>query len=144
VNDEQVAWLRTVRSLLAVLGTSDVEEFQYQGRALRLRLHRQPVADADPVAAADGEPMGSALHALHAPVTGVFYATPEPQAAPYVQEGDWVEVGQTIGLIEAMKSFNEVVADVAGRVVEIRVEPGQLVHEGEVLLRVNPRSGGPA
>jgi acetyl-CoA carboxylase biotin carboxyl carrier protein len=144
VSEAEIAWLSTLRSLLAVLGTSDVEEFRYQGRALRLRLHRQPGADVEALAEAPGEVISGSLHGVRAPVTGVFYLTPDPQAEPYVHEGDWVEAGQPIGQIEAMKNFNEVVADIAGRVVRIYVEGGQLVHEGDVLLSLDPRAGGSA
>lgn len=80
---------------------------------------------------------------LRAPIVGIFYRAPAPDEPPFVEEGDWVEVGQTVGLIEAMKIFNEVVAEVAGRVERIVAQNGRLVHPGDVLLWVNPSAPPP-
>jgi biotin carboxyl carrier protein len=72
-----------------------------------------------------------------APLTGVWYAAPSPGARPYVQEGDEVGVGSVIGLIEAMKLFNEIKSDVGGRVTRMLVESGTLVKRQQPLLEVN-------
>ena len=141
---EQADWLSTVRGLLDVIGTSDVTELQYQGRALRLRLQRRPAAagvritgPADPRAASD-------LHALLAPLTGVYYAASAPDAEPYAREGDWLEPGMVLGLIETMKVYNEVLADERGRLVQAHVASGQLVQQGEVLFTIDPRAPAPS
>jgi acetyl-CoA carboxylase biotin carboxyl carrier protein len=65
---------------------------------------------------------------------GIFYRSPEPGAAPFVEIGDLVEPGQPVGLIEAMKLFSEVLAEVAGRVREVPAKDGKLVQMGETLL----------
>jgi acetyl-CoA carboxylase biotin carboxyl carrier protein len=70
------------------------------------------------------------------PAMGVYYTSPSPGSPPFVQVGDTVSSGQTIGLIEAMKVFNEVPCPISGRVVEVVAENGQLVQSGDVLLRV--------
>jgi len=75
---------------------------------------------------------------LPAPMTGVFYRAPSPDAPPFVDVGDVVTAGQTIGLIEAMKVFSEVPAEVAGRIVEIVAESGKLVQADEPLMFVEP------
>lgn len=67
---------------------------------------------------------------------GVFYRCPSPDSPPYIEVGDEIEVGQTIGLIEAMKVFSEVPSEVAGRVVSVPAETGKLVQQGEVLVVV--------
>lgn len=71
-----------------------------------------------------------------APLVGVFYRAPAPDAPPFVEVGDHIEVGTEIGLIEAMKVFSPIPSDVAGEVVEIPAENGKLVQKGEVLVRV--------
>jgi acetyl-CoA carboxylase biotin carboxyl carrier protein len=87
-------------------------------------------------AAADEAAMG--LHAVVAPLTGVFYLAPSPGAAAYVREGGPVSIGQVIGLIEAMKLFNEIKSDVSGTVRRIAAESGALVKQKQALIEVEP------
>lgn len=75
---------------------------------------------------------------VRAPLTGIFYSSPSPGAPPYVQVGGEVAVGQIIGLIEAMKLFNEIKSDLAGRVVRIAAESGALVKAKQPLIEVEP------
>ena len=88
-------------------------------------------------APADGEAQPSGL-AILAPLTGLYYKSPSPGADPYVREGSEVHVGQVIGLIEAMKLFNEIKADVAGRVVRICADDGGLVKAKQPLIELSP------
>jgi acetyl-CoA carboxylase biotin carboxyl carrier protein len=88
-----------------------------------------------PAAASVQEPGTSAVLA---PLTGLFYGSPSPGAEPYVHVGAEVVVGQVIGLIEAMKLFNEIKSDVAGRVVRIHAENGALVKAKDPLIEVAP------
>ena len=73
-----------------------------------------------------------------APLTGLFYRSPSPGAEPYVRVGGQVMVGQVIGLIEAMKLFNEIKSDRAGRVARIYAENGALVKAKQPLIEVEP------
>ena len=73
-----------------------------------------------------------------APMVGTFYASPSPDAAVFVKEGDEIEPGQVIGIIEAMKVMNEIESDVGGRVVRIVVQNQQTVEYGQVLMLVAP------
>jgi acetyl-CoA carboxylase biotin carboxyl carrier protein len=73
-----------------------------------------------------------------APLTGVWYPAPSPGARPYVNEGDEVAAGQVVGLIEAMKLFNEIKSDLAGRVTRICSENGALVKAKQPLIEVEP------
>jgi acetyl-CoA carboxylase biotin carboxyl carrier protein len=73
-------------------------------------------------------------------MTGLFYRGPSPEIPPYVEVGADVEEGQTVGLIEAMKVFSEIPADVHGRVVRIVAENGKLVNQGEVLMLIELES----
>ncbi|HID07446.1 MAG TPA: acetyl-CoA carboxylase biotin carboxyl carrier protein [Armatimonadetes bacterium] len=74
------------------------------------------------------------LHQVTSPLTGVFYRRPAPQEPPFVEIGSYVEAGQIVALVESMKVFNEIIADVNGVVVEICVEDGQLVQQGDALI----------
>ena len=76
--------------------------------------------------------------AVMAPLSGIWYGSPAPGSAPYVSPGGEVAVGQVIGLIEAMKLFNEIKSDLAGRVVKIHPESGKLVRAKQPLIEVEP------
>ena len=71
-------------------------------------------------------------------LTGVFYNSPSPDAAPYLRVGGSVSKGQVIGLIEAMKLFNEIKSDVSGTVHRIVAESGALVKQKQALVEVIP------
>jgi acetyl-CoA carboxylase biotin carboxyl carrier protein len=86
-----------------------------------------------------GEP-GAGMRFVTAPLTGVWYSAPSPGARPYVHEGDEIGIGSVVGLIEAMKLFNEIKSDVGGRVTRTMVETGTLVKRQQPLLEVDPRS----
>ena len=77
--------------------------------------------------------------ALESPMVGVFYLSPSPEDPPFVAVGDFVKVGQPIGLIEAMKVYSEVPSEVSGRVTEMPVESGKLVQQGQPLIFVEPQ-----
>ncbi len=90
----------------------------------------QPSAQAAPVAS---EPAGTPLES---PMNGIYYSSPSPNAPMFVHEGDEVEEGQVVALIEAMKVFNEIVAPADGRVTGIVAENAQLVQAGDVLMYI--------
>ena len=71
------------------------------------------------------------------PITGIYYASSRPGAEPFVKVGDWITEGAVIGLVEAMKVFNEVLSDKSGSVTEVLVASGDSVTEGEPLIMVN-------
>ena len=73
---------------------------------------------------------------INSPMTGIYYSAPNPGAPPFVKEGDHVTAGQVVGLIEAMKVFNEITATVSGTVTAIPAESGRLVQPGDPLLYI--------
>jgi acetyl-CoA carboxylase biotin carboxyl carrier protein len=75
-------------------------------------------------------------HAVLAPLTGIFYGSPTPEASAYVRVGGNVQEGQVIGLIEAMKLFNEIKSDATGTVTRIVAESGTLVKAKSPLIEV--------
>jgi acetyl-CoA carboxylase biotin carboxyl carrier protein len=100
-------------------------------------------APPPPAPATDGlTPFGEpapGMRFISAPLTGVWYPAPSPGARPYVNEGDEIAAGQVIGLIEAMKLFNEIKSDASGRITRVLVENGTLVKRKQPLLEVDPR-----
>jgi acetyl-CoA carboxylase biotin carboxyl carrier protein len=96
-------------------------------------VDRSPArGEAAPLSAAETP----ARPSVNAPLTGIYYGAPSPGATPYVSVGDHVSVGQIIGLIEAMKLFNEIKSDLAGRVVRVCVDNGALVKAKQPLIEV--------
>jgi acetyl-CoA carboxylase biotin carboxyl carrier protein len=158
--------LSAVRELLRLIGQSDITEILIERGDTKLHVKRgaqvaahQPIAMAPmlhqtmapmplpsiPVqpmfthAPAEGPPVEMpAGHTITAPMVGTFYATPSPKDPPFVQEGDEVRVGDSIGIIEAMKMMNEIETDVAGRIARILVKNGQPVEYGQPLMVVEP------
>ncbi|HEY6194323.1 MAG TPA: acetyl-CoA carboxylase biotin carboxyl carrier protein, partial [Candidatus Eisenbacteria bacterium] len=98
-----------------------------------------PAAEPAPaVAAAPAPEPASRLKAIVSPMVGTFYRSPAPDADPFVEVGDVVEVGQTVCIIEAMKLMNEIEAETKGRVAQVLVENAQPVEFGQKLFLVEP------
>jgi oxaloacetate decarboxylase alpha subunit len=97
------------------------------------------VAELDGPEASVQPPVGR----VESPMVGIFYRAPQPGAPPFVAVGDVVAVGQTLCLIEAMKLFNELKADLDGRVRAIHVEDRQSVEFGTLLFEIEPVGGPP-
>lgn len=76
------------------------------------------------------------LHKITSPMVGTFYQSSSPDAPPYVKKGDTVSPEKIVCIVEAMKLFNEIEAEVSGEIVEILVEDGQLVEYGQPLFLV--------
>jgi acetyl-CoA carboxylase biotin carboxyl carrier protein len=94
-------------------------------------------AEAEPDAP-DTANSADAGAAVVAPLTGVFYTASSPSADPFITEGEPVQAGQIICIVEAMKVFNEIKTEMSGVVVAIPAQNGQLVQRGEVLVRIKP------
>ena len=134
-----VSWGPALRSIVERVEASDVHELEVRAQGLFIRLRRdirRPAAVA--VAAAEPAADTSGLHALRCPLTGIWYDSPAPGAAPFVSVGDSVDVGSVVGLVETMKVFNEVAADVAGVVRQVFVARGELVNQNAPLMTIEP------
>jgi acetyl-CoA carboxylase biotin carboxyl carrier protein len=154
VSEGQDPVLRAVDILAPAFEASGLEEVEVEAGELLVRLARPRQAAAAPTsvpmaaasapaqaAGAPPSPFGEpepGMRFVPAPLTGVWYAAPSPGARPYLTQGAEVGVGAVIGLIEAMKLFNEIKSDVAGRVTRILVESGTLVKRQQPLIEVDP------
>jgi acetyl-CoA carboxylase biotin carboxyl carrier protein len=78
-------------------------------------------------------------YVVESPMVGTFYRAPAPGAEPFVKEGDYVEKGQTLCIIEALKVMNEIESEVSGVVKKILVENGQPVEYGQPLFYIEPK-----
>src|SRR5688500_302224 len=127
--------LAALRELLPALELHNVTELDVTVGQTHLSLRRRaglaPAVSRSGEAAAEQE--DESLLRIATPLSGVFYAAPAPDAPPYVTEGEAVDVGQTVALVEAMKVFNEIHAEVAGTVEKILVTAGQVVSSGQPL-----------
>ena len=75
---------------------------------------------------------------IESPMVGTFYRAPAPGADPYVKEGDLIQKGTVVCIVEAMKLMNEIESEVGGRIVKIVVENGKPVEFGQALFLVEP------
>jgi acetyl-CoA carboxylase biotin carboxyl carrier protein len=142
-----------IRELAQILRETDLTEIELVDKDARLRVVRQavvaaPVAAQVTVAAPAAAPAAVAAPAaaleadadhpgaVTSPMVGVAYMSPEPGAAPFVTVGSKVAQGQTLLLIEAMKTYNQIKATRAGTVTRILVESGTPVEYGEPLMIV--------
>ena len=147
-----------LRKLLALFQDSDIEELEVQHsfwHGTRIRLTRSrapsPVAPAAPMPIAPAptapiaptepaptEKTDDGLHEVLSPMVGTFYRAASPESDPFVSEGQHIESGQTLCIIEAMKIMNEIPADIQGEVVEILVGDGQPVEYNQALFKIRP------
>jgi acetyl-CoA carboxylase biotin carboxyl carrier protein len=122
-----------------------VQELEVRRGPLRVRVSKNgatPVAAAAAVASASAAPPAPEAPArtdyptVNAPLTGIFYRSPSPQAEPFIQVGSQIAQGDVIGLIEAMKLFNEIRSTASGRVRRLIIENGQLVRAHQPIIEL--------
>jgi len=140
------------RDLIKRLEGSTVQRFSVEAGDTKIEIERGMPAGAvasalAPAPATAAAPAGEEAavtpeldgrHPIKAPLVGTFYGAPQPGAPRFVQEGDVVDEGQTVAIVEAMKLMNQVEADQAGKVSEILVEDGQWVEFEQVLMLLEP------
>jgi biotin carboxyl carrier protein len=137
--------LLALPSLLRELAANAVVELDVRmGTArvyVRQRARALPSLD-EPLAEAGVHDSVDGLISVTSPLAGVFYGAPAPGEAPFVATGDRVDAGQVVALVEAMKVFNEIHAEVGGEIAEILVSTGQHVRAGQQLMRIRQMEGG--
>ncbi|MEH7044702.1 acetyl-CoA carboxylase, biotin carboxyl carrier protein [Bacillus thuringiensis] len=157
--------IQEVRELIKLIDSSNIDEFEYKKDGTTIKMKKrgnevvavqvpaakqamQPVAPVEvetTVAAAQAEApkqeekktvQDENLHKITSPMVGTFYSSSSPDTPPYVSVGDRVSKDSIVCIVEAMKLFNEIDADVEGEIVEILVNNGQLVEYGQPLFLV--------
>ena len=158
--------LEQIEQLLAYMSEHNLEEFEFENGEVRIRLKKPsaaPVYAAPPralaapeiiVAGAPASQFGAGapppstahapaassedLHLVKSPIVGTYYGAPSPGAEPFVKVGGFVEIGQTLCIVEAMKLMNEIESDSSGEVLRVFVENGQPVEYGQPLFGIRP------
>ena len=149
MKDKSSAETALIRELAEVLNETGLSEIEYEREGLRLRVARQltvnAVAHAAPAAGHGGPAAGPGAAAkpadvanhpgtVKSPMVGTAYRAAEPGAAAFVEVGTRVAQGQTLLIIEAMKTMNHIPAPRAGTVVQVFIDNGQPVEFGEPLV----------
>ena len=136
-----------VTELLERLANAEVSELEVKRGGVRVRVVKDGARVAASAPAAGDAPQtvpaapalpAKELPTVNAPLTGIFYRASSPQTEAFVQVGSNVQSGDVIGLIEAMKLFNEIRSTASGQVRRIFAENGQLVRAHQPLLEVEP------
>ena len=159
--------MQQIEQLFQFMTEHNLEEFEYSRGDLHIRLRKpspglvlagqRAVAAPEIIVANPGSaapaiegasasaPAGASearltedLHLVKSPIVGTFYGSPSPGAEPFVRVGAFVETGQTLCIVEAMKLMNEIEADETGEIVRIFVENGQPVEYGQPLFGIRP------
>ena len=150
-----------IEMLLRTMAEHNLEEFEYSRGDLKIRLKKPSagmaisaprlvsapeiiVAGAGPTSSNSSSPSAPEarstddLHLVKSPIVGTFYASPSPGTEPFVKIGGYVDAGQTLCIVEAMKLMNEIESDSSGEVLRIFVENGQPVEYGQPLFGIRP------
>ncbi len=154
--------IEEIHELIKLIDESTIDEFTYENEGAKIKLKKnkevvQQVAAQAPVAPVQAAPAQQApkaqapaqteapaqeaaasdnLHKITSPMVGTFYASSSPEAGPYVTTGSKVNENTVVCIVEAMKLFNEIEAEVKGEIVEVLAENGQLVEFGQPLFLV--------
>jgi acetyl-CoA carboxylase biotin carboxyl carrier protein len=158
--------LQHIEQLLRYMSEHNLEEFEYSHGDLKIRLKKPsagtvigvprqlaapeiiiasggaaqspPNPPAAPPAQAPEGRSAEDLHLVKSPIVGTYYGSPSPGAEPFVNIGGYVETGQTLCIVEAMKLMNEIESDISGEVLRTFVENGQPVEYGQPLFGIRP------
>ena len=156
--NQDVFDVRKIRRLIELMNDHDLQEMDLRQGDTRIQLRRAgdpviagspvvgppptqaPVAPAAPTPAAVTPPAAPAddpnATVVKSPMVGTFYAASDPDSAPYVKVGDPIGKETTVCIVEAMKVFNEIQAEVAGTITAVLVENGEPVEFGQPLFKV--------
>ena len=146
-----------IKALIRIVEESEISELEICEGRRKIRISKGPtnsgvgaasVAPAPSLpatpaqgaeeATAESSQLASNLKQITSPMVGTFYRAPAPDADPFIDVGQSVEVGQTVCIVEAMKLMNEIGAEIRGTIREVLVENGQPVEYGQTLFLVDP------
>jgi len=149
--------VRKIRRLVELMKEYELSEMELRQGEMQILLRRNGPVAAEPVpppaAAAPpatappavvptmGAPAVEAAHLVEikSPMVGTFYSAPDPDSPPYVKVGDHVGPDTTVCIVEAMKVFNQIPAEVSGKIVAVLVDSGDPIEFGQPLFRVDTR-----
>lgn len=146
-----------IKRLVKLVENSGIDEIEIQEEGFQIRVSKSqnvsmvpmqvqpsiPLQQASVSVASPNQPVETDVPAvdenvfiMKAPMVGTLYRSPSPGADPYIKEGDTVQTGKVLCLVEAMKLMNEIEAEVTGKIVKILVEDGQAVEYNQPLFHI--------
>jgi acetyl-CoA carboxylase biotin carboxyl carrier protein len=140
--------LKEIKEMIALMNENNLNELEMERGDLKIRIKRGPTGAPEQVVVqtvpaqstipetGKAAPPKAAGTPIKAPMVGTFYRTPSPDAPPFVEPGQMVEVGQVVCIIEAMKLMNEIKSEVKGKVLEVLAENGNPVEFGQPLFLI--------
>jgi acetyl-CoA carboxylase biotin carboxyl carrier protein len=161
-SNQDIFDVRKIRRLVELMKEHDLSEIDLQQGEVRIQLRRTgsgaqpmiasaPVVQQAPAAAVAGPPApesdtsvateakNEAVTLIRSPMVGTFYAASDPDSPPYVKVGDHVGPETTVCIVEAMKVFNQIPAELTGRIVAVLAENGAPVEFGQPLFKIDTR-----
>lgn len=145
--------IKELKEMISLMNENDLTELEIEKEGLRIRLRKaipSEISPQPPTILIEKEkealierPKEEIIKVkntteIKAPMVGIFYRAPSPEAPPFVETGQIIEIGQVICIIEAMKLMNEIKSEIKGKVLEILVENGEPVEFGQPLFLVEP------
>jgi acetyl-CoA carboxylase biotin carboxyl carrier protein len=142
-------YIKEIKDMINLMNENGLAELEIEKDGMRIRLKKSgsgyekavefiphPVAAQAAEPAKPQEKLKTNTIEIKSPMVGTFYRSPSPEAPPYVNVGDTIEVGQVLCIIEAMKLMNEIKSEVKGRIIDIHVENAEPVEFSQVLFIV--------
>lgn len=148
--------LKEIKEMINLMNENNLMELEVEKDGMRIRLKKSSfgteatqgpiiverqnlseVAAQKPLPELAGMPAVNAVE-IKAPMVGTFYRAPSPEAPPYVEVGQTVEVGQVICIIEAMKLMNEIKSEIKGKILEVLIDNAEPVEFGQPMFLVEP------
>lgn len=149
--------IKEIKEMINLMNENNLTELELEREGLRIRLKKgaeggavekeiervmpKPAAPVQALNLPSEQPTAPPevkTIEIKSPMVGTFYRTPSPDAAPFVNTGDHIEVGRVVCIIEAMKLMNEIKSDVKGKIAQVLVENADPVEFGQVLFLVEP------
>jgi acetyl-CoA carboxylase biotin carboxyl carrier protein len=153
--------IEDIKELVKLIDSSKLTEFQYEKHDVKITMKKEVLVNHIKVGSTNELPLYNEymikdektnetnenvkveevkvdenLHIVKSPILGTFYATPSPDAQPYVKVGDKVKKGDVLCIVEAMKLMNEINSDEDGEIVEILIENQNIVEYGQPLFKI--------
>lgn len=148
--------LKEIKELINLMNENDLTELEIEREGNKIRLRKSAAGKFEAINEGAGVPQviqtirpdqkdagkekipDKNLIPIKAPMVGTFYRAPSPEAKPYLEIGDIIEVGQIVCIIEAMKLMNEIKSEIKGKISEILVENANPIEYGQALFMVEP------
>lgn len=148
--------IKEIKEMINLMNENSLMELEVEKDGMRIRLkktssgtemiqspimverHSVAMDAASRAAAEQAEKAGVKTIEIKAPMVGTFYRSPSPEAPPFVEAGQTIEVGQVICIIEAMKLMNEIKAEVKGKLLEVIVDNAEPVEFGQPMFLIEP------